>query len=148
MEEETRPVININIHGGNNQILPAATKAEQHFYFTGSGTVSGGQPLPPHPWTAEDEARLSLYVADKEKLPAYIATLAACRTASEAGEAVAQMCADEPNITQELVVKEKFIRVLLPFLTGISKGKGIDNLRLHINDAWAAYKKNRLKKGL
>ena len=58
------------------------------------------------------------------------------------------MCADEPAITPELIVKEKFIRVLLPFLTAVDKGKGIDNLRLNINEAWAAYKRNRQKRGV
>lgn len=142
------PTININIHGGNNQILPVATKAEQHFYFTGGEAASPECQLPEHTWTAEDEARLSLYVGDKEKRSACIATLTACRTAGEVGEAVAQLCANEPAITAELIAKEKFIRVLLPFLTGVSKGKGIDNLRLNINDAWAAYRKNRQKKSL
>lgn len=45
-------------------------------------------------------------------------------------------------------MKEKFIRVLLPFLTAVDKGKGIDNLRLNINEAWAAYKRNRQKRSL
>ena len=148
MEEKTHPTINITIHGGNNQILPNATKVEQHFHFAGEETGSADQSLSEHPWTTADEARLSLYVSDREKLTAYIATLVACRTASEVGEAVVQMCADEPKLTAELIAREKFIRILLPFLTGVVKGKGIDNLRLNINDAWAAYRKNRLKKGL
>ena len=116
--------------------------------FTGGEAASPECQLPEHTWTAEDEARLSLYVGDKEKRSACIATLTACRTAGEVGEAVAQLCANEPAITAELIAKEKFIRVLLPFLTGVSKGKGIDNLRLNINDAWAAYRKNRQKKSL
>lgn len=30
---EEKPAVNINIHGGNNQILPNATHAEQHFHY-------------------------------------------------------------------------------------------------------------------
>ena len=30
---EEKTTININIHGGNNQILPNATHAEQHFHY-------------------------------------------------------------------------------------------------------------------
>ena len=30
---DEKATININIHGGNNQILPNATHAEQHFHY-------------------------------------------------------------------------------------------------------------------
>ena len=146
MEEYTPPTVTINIHGGNVQILPNATKAEQHFHFASDETHGYSRSFPTHSWTEEDETRLSFYVSNKEELSTYVATLTACRTAREVGEVVARMCADDPKLTQEQVVKEKFIAVLLPFLTGVGKGKGIDNLRLHINDAWAAYKKGRQKK--
>ena len=146
MEEATYPVIHINIYGGNNQILPNATKAEQYFYDASAETRPAEQPLLPSGWTPDDEKRFSLYIGRKEELPAYIATLAACRTAKEVGEAVALMCADDPKLDGRLVSTEKFIRVILPFLTGVSKGKGIDNLRINIDDAWAAYRKNRKEK--
>jgi len=81
-------------------------------------------------------------------LRAYIATLAACTNAQQVGEAVAQMCADEPKLNGDLIAKEKFIRLLLPFLVRLEKGKGIDNLRLNINEAWTVYKRNRREKGL
>ena len=136
MMEEKQPIININIHGGNNQILPVATKAEQNFYFSGEAPGCPEPEVAGHPWTEEDERRLSVYVGDREKLKGYVATLAVCRTAGQ------------PAITPELIVKEKFIRVLLPFLTAVDKGKGIDNLRLNINEAWAAYKRNRQKRGV
>ena len=147
MEEKERPVININIHGGNNQILPVATKAEQHFYFSGSADAAGRE-VAAGPWTAVDEARLSVYVSDREKLRGYISVLAACTTAREVGEAVVDMCVDEPRVTQELIVREVFISALLPFLVKVVRGKGIDNLRHSINEAWTAYKRNRQKKGL
>ena len=147
MEEKERPVININIHGGNNQILPVATKAEQHFHFSGSADAAGRE-VAAGPWTAVDEARLSVYVSDREKLRGYIAVLAACTTAGEVGEAVVGMCVDEPRVSQDLIVREAFISALLPFLVKVVRGKGIDNLRHSINEAWTAYKRNRQKKGL
>ena len=60
MEEKTySTTINIHIHGGNNQILPNATKAEQHFYGTTEDTLPFVRPFPSHSWAAEDESRLS-----------------------------------------------------------------------------------------
>ena len=147
MEEKTASSVNINIYGGTNQILPNATKAEQHFHYEQGKPEVSAPDEPSRPWSSDDERRLSLYIEKEETLRAYIATLAACTTARQVGEAVTQICADEPKITPELIVKEKFIRLLLPFLTGLEKGKGIDNLRLNINDTWATYRKNRQKKG-
>ena len=148
MEEKNASNVHINIYGGTNQILPNATKAEQHFHYTRGKAEETAPAEPSRPWLPDDERRLSLYIEKEERLQACIATLAACTTARQVGEAVARMCADEPKITAELIAKESFIRLLLPFLTGVGKGKGIDNLRLNINDAWAAYRKNRQKKVL
>ena len=148
MDEKTASSVNINIYGGTNQILPNAVKAEQHFHYVQGQAEEPAPAEPSRPWLPDDERRLSLYIEKEEKLQAYIATLAACTTAQQVGEAVTQMCADEPKITAELIVKEKFIRLLLPFLAGLDKGKGIDNLRLNINDAWTAYKRNRREKGI
>ena len=64
------------------------------------------------------------------------------------GEAVVCMCVDDPHVSQDLIVKEVFISALLPFLVKVVRGKGIDNLRHSINEAWTAYKRNRQKKGL
>lgn len=145
MEEKNASSVNINIYGGTNQILPNAVKAEQHFYYRAEQPVTPAPNAQPRPWTADDERRLSLYIDKEETLQAYTATLAACTTAQQAGEAVAEMCANEPKLDGELIVKEKFIRLLLPFLTGLEKGKGIDNLRLNINEAWMN-RKRQLRK--
>lgn len=148
MEEKTASSVNINIYGGTNQILPNATKAEQHFHYEQGKAEEPAPTEPSRPWSSDDEHRLSLYIEKKERLQAYIAVLSACTTAQQVGEAVAQMCADEPKLDGDLIAKEKFIRLLLPFLICMKKGKGIDNLRVNINDAWTAYKKIRQKKGL
>lgn len=148
MEEKTASSVNINIYGGTNQILPNATKAEQHFHYVQGQAEEPAPAELSRPWSSDDERRLSLYIEKEETLRAYIATLAACTTAQQVGEAVAQMCADEPKLNGDLIAKEKFIRLLLPFLVRLEKGKGIDNLRLNINEAWAVYKRNRREKGL
>lgn len=145
MEEKNASNVHINIYGGTNQILPNATKAEQHFYYRAEQPETPVPDAQPRPWTADDERRLSLYLEKEESLQAYIATLAACTTAQQAGEAVAEMCANEPKMDSELIVKEKFIRLLLPFLVRLEKGKGIDNLRVNINNAWLNRKKQLRK---
>ena len=145
MEEKNASNVHINIYGGTNQILPNATKAEQHFYYRAEQPETPVPDAQPRPWTADDERRLSLYLEKEESLQAYIATLAACTTAQQAGEAVAEMCANEPKMDSELIVKEKFIRLLLPFLVRLEKGKGIDNLRVNINNAWLS-RKRQLRK--
>ncbi len=140
MEENTHPFIHINIHGGNNQILPTATKAEQHFYLGGGTAVPGDLPQPERKWTEGDEARLSFYVSNSEKLPAYIAMLSACKSAREVGKAVVQISIDEPKITEQVMVTKNFIDVLLPFLIQVDKGNGVNNLRDKINMALDEYK--------
>ena len=145
MEEKNASNVHINIYGGTNQILPNATKAEQRFYYRAEQPETPVPDAQPRPWTADDERRLSLYLEKEESLQAYIATLAACTTAQQAGEAVAEMCANEPKMDSELIVKEKFIRLLLPFLVRLEKGKGIDNLRVNINNAWLGRKKQLRK---
>ena len=145
MEEQPHSTVTINIHGGNNQILPNATKAEQHFHYT-SGKPEASAPADSScPWSPADEDRLSFYIEKVERRRAFIAMLTACQTAAEVGEAVVRMCGDEPRLDKELIVKAKFIEILVPFLVGFKqdKGKGIDNLRVSINNALAAHRRNR-----
>lgn len=125
----------INIHGGNNQILPNATEAVQNFY----GDRPAGQ-------TQQDAAageagspeaeRLAIYI-DKVNIPRYLARISLCRTATELGMVVVDMAGQEPRLTPEEMVKERFISLLLPFATGLAKGATVDNVRQRINDAWA-----------
>lgn len=37
---EVKNVVNIHINGGNNQILPTATHAEQHFHYHTTETMA------------------------------------------------------------------------------------------------------------
>ena len=128
--------VTININGGNNQILPNATEAVQNFY---------GDQFAEHILKRQDEddesstrkERLALYI-NKVNINGYVAQIGECNNATEFAKVVVQMCEQEPRLTQEEIVKERFIRLLLPFAKRLTKGKGIDNLRARINDAWAA----------
>ena len=130
-----------NISGGNNQILPNATEAVQNFYgdqfaeaalqHTADSTASE--------YSDEAEQQLCLYISDKVRAREYISQLRQCRQASEAGGIVATMV-DRGDITKEQAVKQAFIEKLVPFLTGMTKGTGIDNLRTQINNALLDHK--------
>ena len=133
--------VTFNIYGGNNQILPNATKAEQNFYgdqFAEKTLAKDGEA--PQPLTGEEQA-LAIYINKVESLRGYISLLTACKSAKEVGKVVATMCQNEEAIDAELIVKKDFINLLLPFLTNVKTGKGVDNLRIYINNAWDARKK-------
>lgn len=139
--DEDKNNITFNIYGGSNQILPNATKAEQHFYgdqFAKEVLRKGVAAEPP---LTDDERRLLVYIEKEESLRNYKAHLAACTSAADVGKVVAMMCENEPLITEERIVKEEFIKTLLPFINGVDKGRGIDNLRVQINNAWAERKR-------
>ena len=134
MAEEKSNII-FNISGGNNQILPNATKAEQHFYgdqFAKEALRNGATDEPP---LTDDERRLAMFVEKEASLRNYVASLKACKTAAEVGQVVAVMCENEPHLFESRVAKADFIEKLIPFLTNVEKGKGIDNLRIQIDNA-------------
>lgn len=134
---EDKSNIIFNISGGNNQILPNATKAEQHFYGDQFAKEALRKGVPAEAPLTDDERRLLMYVETEESLRNYVASLKACTTAAEVGKVVAVMCENEPKLYEFQVVKKEFIETLLPFLLGLEKGKGIDNLRAQINNALA-----------
>ena len=133
--------ITITVNGGNNQILPNATHAEQHFHYHGVGSSPAVESEEQASSNEEDRQRLSLYINKVEDLDKYISLLASCKTASEVGEVVALLCEKEPKLDFTLIDKESVIRLLLPFIPNVEKGKGIDNLRIQIDKAWTARKK-------
>ena len=140
MAEEKSNII-FNISGGNNQILPNATKAEQHFYgdqFAKEALRNGATAEPP---LTDDERRLAMFVEKEASLRNYVASLKACKTAAEVGQVVATICENEPRIEETRIVTKAFIEILVPFMTGVETGKGIDNIRNAINNAWAERKR-------
>lgn len=140
MAEEKNNII-FNISGGNNQILPNATKAEQHFYgdqFAKEALRKGSSEVLP---LTDEERRLAMYVANEDLVRSYVANIKACQTAAEVGQVVATMCENEPRIDETRIVTKAFIEILVPFMTGVETGKGIDNIRNAINNAWAERKR-------
>lgn len=127
--------ITININGGNNQIIPNATEAKQYFFGIqhAEKVLQEETPTEPHDPALE---KLALYI-NKESLPTYIAQLGACESATELAKVVVSMVQQDSKLTPEDIVKERFIKLLLPFAPKLTKGKGIDNLRARINDVWS-----------
>ena len=140
MQEDKNSII-FNISGGNNQILPNATKAEQHFYGDQFAKEALRKGEPKEVPLTPDERRLLVYIEKEESLRNYVASLAACKTATEVGQVVATMCENEPRIDETRIVTKAFIETLIPFMTGVETGRGIDNLRNYINIAWADRKR-------
>lgn len=140
MAEDKSSII-FNISGGNNQILPNATKAEQHFYGDQFAKEALRKGAPAETPLSDDERRLFMYIENEESLRNYVASIKACKTAAEVGQVVATMCENESRIDETRIVTKAFIETLLPFMTGVESGKGIDNIRTYINNAWAARKR-------
>ena len=141
MSEDDKQGIVFNIYGGSNQILPNATEAKQIFYGDQFAKEALRAKQPAVTPLTDDERRLAVYIEKEESLRNYVAQLAVCKTAADVGEVVALMCENEPNITEERIVKSKFIETLLPLIPGVEKGKGIDNLRAQINKVWPEHKR-------
>ena len=129
-----------NISGGNNQILPNATEAVQHFYGDQYAEKILQKETPSEPINPALE-KLALYI-NKESLPTYIAQIGACESATELAKVVVSIAQQDSKLTPEEIVKEHFIKLLLPFASKLTKGKGIDNLRARINDAWSTRPKH------
>lgn len=123
----------INIYGGSNIIQPNATQ--------GTLYTSGEQPSAKQGMNvarevlALDSTPLSIYINKVESLNSYVVKLTACTTSTELAEVVMHMIEAEDRITKDLVVKEKFINLLIPLTPNIKTGKSVSNIRERINDA-------------
>lgn len=133
--------ITINISGGNNQILPNATKAIQNFYGE-LPAASQWDKTPAQEESLPEAEQLSIYI-DKVNLPGYLSLLGECRTATELAKVVISMVEQEPRLTAEEMVKGRFISLLLPFASKLTKGTSVDNIRARINDAWSNRPRHR-----
>lgn len=133
--------INININGGVNQILPNATEAKQIFYGDQFAESLLNTDTPQEPSGPEIE-KLAIYI-NKENLPGYLARIAECQTATELAMVIVQMAEQEHRLAPQDIVKARFIHLLLPYATKLSKGTSVDNVRARINDAWMKRPKHR-----
>ena len=136
MEDNNKASIIFQISGGNNQILPNAIKAEQHFY----GDKYIEEVLKPQAENKEAElspeaTRLSIYINKVEVLADYLAKLSACTTAKELAQVVMDMVGDDDvKVDQYNMVKQEFIMVLQPLAPQVTTG--VNNIRKYINEAW------------
>lgn len=126
----------INIHGGNNQILPNATEAVQNFY--GAGESVSQPDIPSLPTLSDDyldpaASRLIPYLNNKADLNEYLVQLQACQSASELARIILDMCSKEDRITKDEIVKERFISLFLP-LVNFTAGRTVQNIRARINE--------------
>lgn len=143
MEKKDTINTTINIYGGTQQILPNATQAVQNFYGedfcrdTTWGEALGGLDLSP------EAKRLSAYINNVEELTMYLTRLSGCVTAAELALVVVSMVESGTGVSKELMVRESFIKLLLPLAPGITSGRSIDNIRARINDAWARRARKR-----
>ena len=119
---DEKATININIHGGTNQILPNATHAEQHFHYHNTEA-------------AEQPSRTRIY-NNVEVDADYIDKLRKCCTASDLAKVVVEMVRDDsiPYLDSILAVKAEFFTRLLPFCPNLKKGISESNLRVQINN--------------
>lgn len=126
MQETTSPSIVINISGGNNQILPVATHAEQHYHY--------------HTADTQRDNRLAIYINNVEDLRRYLSLLSACQSAAEVGRCVTQMVQHTPGLTIDTAKTEPFISILLSLTPHIPSGTTVSNYRKAIENAWYSRK--------
>lgn len=134
-----------HITGGNNQILPTATHAEQHFHYSG-----GAVPADVSPRLVTDEpsvadvpdvaSRLAIYINKVELRTRFLALLRACRSASEVGRTVVSMVQEVPGLTIDTAKTEPFITILLCLSCSVSRGLTVPNFRKAITEAWLCRK--------
>lgn len=140
MEDNNKANIVFNISGGNNQILPNATKAEQNFY--GDKYIEEmmkAKTKSQEPVLSPETTRLSLYINNVEALAEYVAKLSACTNAKELAQVVMDMVNDtDVKVDQDIMVKQEFIEVLQPLAPQVTTG--ISNIRKYINEAWYKWK--------
>lgn len=124
MSEEKTQII-FNISGGNNQVLPNATHAEQNFhYHNGEMELSG------------IASRLAIYINKVEDQQRFAALLRKCQSASEIGRVMVTMVQEVPGLTIDTAKTEPFITILLSLATGVTSGATVPNFRKAIDNAW------------
>lgn len=126
----------INIHGGNIQILPNATKATQN--------INGAEPVRTKIQDSpakeeEDEAEhiargtLCIYYSNECDLNNIIRRIADCRNAADLANLVVNDMHKHTILTSERMVSKDFIEALQQFLT-FKSGTSTGNIRTQINN--------------
>lgn len=124
----------INIHGGNNQILPNATEAVQNFY---GAEFAHARMQNTTEEEDEDEAvriargTLCIYYSDEGELNDIIRRIADCRNAADLANLVVNDMREHTILTSERMVSKDFIEALQQFLT-FKSGTSTGNIRMQI----------------
>lgn len=124
MSDEKANIV-FNISGGNNQVLPNATHAEQHFHFHNGEVEPSGV-----------ASRLAIYINKVEDQQRFTALLRTCHSAAEVGRVVVTIVQEVSGLTIDTAKTEPFITILLSLATGVIKGATIPNFRKAIENAW------------
>ncbi len=126
--------IMINISGGNIQILPNATHAEQHFY--GCHPMELGQESVQETGMPDISSRLAIYISNVETRRRYVAQLRACQSAAEVGKTVVSMVQEVQGLTIDQAKTASFITIILNLATSVRSGITVPNFRKAIENAW------------
>lgn len=122
-----------NISGGNNQILPNATHAEQHFYGVHPVNQENTHETDNMPGIS---SRLSIYINNVEIRNRYANQLRACQSAAEVGKTVVAMVQEIPGLTIDTAKTTPFITILLNLAVSVKSGITVANFRKAIANAW------------
>ena len=136
MEENSTPTMQFNINGPV-QILPNATKAEQHIYGDELAREVLRQRATNDVSYTEEENRLAIYIHKEDMLKAMLAQLSTCISAKQVGKVVVKYVMANVGISEKDMVTGEFIEALLPLTTKVVSGKSVDNYRKAINEALA-----------
>lgn len=140
--------VKISIHDSIVQVLPNATQAVQNFNGDqfAEKILSKQEAAEDHsPEVASPEPKnLALYIS-KDRIPGFLAQIRDSRNATELAKVVVSMLDQDSKLTEETVVKEIFIQLLLPFATNFTSGRSMNNIRARINDALIARRKSHPK---
>ena len=138
--------ITINFYGGTQQVNPSATTAVQNFYGDQFAKEKLKEEAMSQLNLSPEAIKFSKYINKVEDMPRYLSLLASCESATDLAQVVMTILEAEPKVTEEEVVKQRFIETILPLcpkMAANERGNSIDNIRARINDALAKRPKKR-----
>lgn len=132
-ENDNKANMNFTFNGGNIQILPNATEANQ--YIIGGSSMNAQQMIGIGEDKQADVSRLRTYINNEEALNEYVQRLVSCKSAKELGLVVADMRLDgRVGLNEHTSARKEFIEVLQPLASQVKTG--IDNIRKYINEGY------------
>lgn len=150
-DKDNKATVNITITDSNVQVQPNAEKGDMIFYGDqfappeyrqqqATSPAEGAARHPQQPPTTEYEKRakaidtLRRRLDDKDKLEDYLQQLGNCDSASELAEVIVDMYHHEKWLTEDEIVKERFINDMRLLAPGVTKGNSVSNIRARIKE--------------